>query len=372
MRMVHHPLCKQLQITRREMRSILSYLRLGPDDWRNLDRIHELIDPDLDSLVDELYEHILGVDHLRHLLAGPGTLERLHLRLRDYLASLGRNATALDYFEERLHIGFVHEGIGLELRWYLGIYPMITAWICDRVASRESAEPHECGALMSSLHRVVALDLLLAVETYHHASNQRLEDVLVEQYLVENDLRRTTARDGLTGIMNRQVLLESIEVEFLRSRRFSYQFALLLLDVDAFKQINDSHGHRFGDFVLRRVVELIQIVLRPEDIVGRYGGDEILIGLPGCSIDEAFRVAERIRLKVKLTRIERGGSCAPASVSIGVTSLHPSIESPAQLFDHADEALYRSKRAGRNRTTIWEEQSTTDPDAAMSEQSDGE
>lgn len=351
--MVQHPLCKRLQITKREVRTLLGYLRLGADDWKNLQRVHEFIDTDLDALVADVYDHILGIDQLQHLLSGPGILDRLRSRMRTYLATLGRNATSLDYFEERLRVGFVHEGIGLGLRWYLGIYPFLTAWIANRLVAHVPPGSDQFGELISSLHKVVSLDTLLAVETYHHASNQRLEDVLSEQYLTEHDLRHTTALDGLTGIMNRQSVMESLEVEFLKSQRFRNPFALVLIDVDAFKKINDDHGHRFGDFVLKRIVELIRTVLRPADLIGRYGGDEIVVGLPGCAESDAFNIAERIRLKVALARFEKGRACAPVTLSIGLTPLVPSTRSPAELLERADRALYHSKNAGRNRTSSW-------------------
>ncbi|MCB9871520.1 MAG: diguanylate cyclase [Planctomycetes bacterium] len=345
-----HPLCAEMQFSAGRVRELLEFLRIGPGDESNLEAIHTLLEGELDALVQEFYAVVREQEHLRHYLGGAGTVARLETAMRHYLATLGQSVGDLDYFEERLRIGFVHEGIGLSMQWYLGMYPFLFGWIARRLAQRCAADAARLAELLASLQKVIALDGLLAVETYHRASNKRLEDVLCEQYLVEQDLRVSTTHDSLTGILNRESVLEAIEVEFLRSRRFHHDVSLLIIDLDDFKSINDRFGHPFGDHVLSDVARLIASTLRPGDLVGRYGGDEILVGLPGCSLQDAMRIAERVRLKASLARIEHGGISASVTLSIGAAASTPAMRSSEQLLECADRALYAAKAAGRNRS----------------------
>lgn len=347
--MLSLPLCRQLRFSEREVESMLHYLQLGPDDEHNLGHARAAILPVIDTLVDEFYRHVLAVDRVRHLIAEPDQLARRRATMRTYLLDLGRDFGTLAYFEERLRVGFVHEQVGLSLRYYLGAHAYLAQCI-QRALAPALAE--ELAACMASVHKILALDSLLAVEAYHQTSNQRLESVLDDRSQTENELRRQTALDGLTGVLNHRSAMERLEVEFLRSRRFQRPFSLLVLDVDRFKQINDSYGHAFGDFVLTSVVGVIESVVRPDDIVGRYGGDEFVVGLPGCHLREALAIAERIRLKVTHAAFEHGDRSAPVTLSLGVASMTADMTSGGELFQRADQALLAAKGLGRNRTRL--------------------
>jgi diguanylate cyclase (GGDEF)-like protein len=126
--------------------------------------------------------------------------------------------------------------------------------------------------------------------------------------------------------------------------------AILLADLDDFKQINDTHGHVIGDAVLRDASKRLGTPMRPYDAVGRYGGEEFLIVLPGCDMTNALQVAERVRAFVASKPLETPSGTVAITVSLGVAAVEKGQATGVdQLIVAADEALYRAKHAGRNR-----------------------
>jgi len=159
---------------------------------------------------------------------------------------------------------------------------------------------------------------------------------------------RTEARtDGLTGALNRRAFDEAIVVETLRSVRDLRPLALMIIDIDLFKRLNDTAGHQAGDEALRRLGELLRAQVRRTDILARYGGEEFGILLPDCSSGDADDLADRICTAV---REESRSWPWPLTVSIGVTTTPPYEPDPAALLTAADGALYDAKAFGRDTT----------------------
>jgi two-component system cell cycle response regulator len=155
--------------------------------------------------------------------------------------------------------------------------------------------------------------------------------------------------DPLTGCLNRRALIESLEAEFGRVRRYDVALSILLIDVDRFKSINDTHGHLAGDQVLKQLGELLRREVRTVDVVARYGGEEFVIVLPETAPDGALTFAERVRVKVQDYRFTDERQSLSATVSIGVASIPPlEVASSEELIARADAALYRAKNEGRN------------------------
>lgn len=184
---------------------------------------------------------------------------------------------------------------------------------------------------------------------------------------LQDDLRRSNElllelsnTDHLTGLFNRRFLMETLEKEVQRTRRKGTQIALLMIDIDHFKQINDSHGHLQGDAVLQKVALHIQRELRTYDLAARYGGEEFVAVLPDTGLKEAFHVAERIRHAVQHIRFAGPMVDQQVTLSIGVATMPSSAyDDIDSLLRAADEALYQAKADGRNRVAISDADGTT-------------
>jgi diguanylate cyclase (GGDEF)-like protein/PAS domain S-box-containing protein len=166
---------------------------------------------------------------------------------------------------------------------------------------------------------------------------------------LEEEFRRLAATDYLTGARNRRAFFEQAETEWRRARRHRRNLSLLMLDVDRFKRINDTYGHSVGDDVLRLLVAGCRRILRAEDILGRYGGEEFVALLPEVDIEGAMAIAERLRVQAASTAVPAGGRKIHFSVSIGVTEAQLTRETLDDALRRADDALYDAKNSGRDR-----------------------
>jgi diguanylate cyclase (GGDEF)-like protein len=164
----------------------------------------------------------------------------------------------------------------------------------------------------------------------------------------ERDLLRLALIDPLTGVFNRRSFFEFSGKEEARTRRGGHQFAVLMLDIDHFKQINDGFGHPAGDQVIKTLADICGRTLRPSDVIARYGGEEFVINLPDTDRRHALTVAERLRRAVAETTVASDAGAITFTVSIGVATC--SDATPLrEAIASADRALYRAKHNGRNR-----------------------
>jgi diguanylate cyclase (GGDEF)-like protein len=164
----------------------------------------------------------------------------------------------------------------------------------------------------------------------------------------ESELEKLAITDDLTGIFNRRYFLDVAEREIARALRFGKPFAAILLDIDGFKKINDSHGHGAGDAVLSTLASICQRHCRKIDTFARYGGDEFYFLLPECTREEAQTFAERIRSAIEQIRIDYEGHSIPVTVSLGVQSFAGPEDSLDRLLIRTDNAMYAAKQSGKN------------------------
>jgi len=181
-------------------------------------------------------------------------------------------------------------------------------------------------------------------------AGRRILDLQTQLISAQEALRDQAARDPLTGIWNRNAIFDIFRRELSRAEREGNKIAIVMLDIDHFKNLNDTHGHMAGDAVLREFTRRISASLRPYDAAGRYGGEEFLVILPGCDLAAGARHAERLRNLLSEEPFDTSEGRHTATCSLGVAST--SSSNPADtdsLIRAADAALYRAKRNGRNR-----------------------
>jgi diguanylate cyclase (GGDEF)-like protein len=195
----------------------------------------------------------------------------------------------------------------------------------------------ELQARVRSLLRIKALQDELA----------RRERDLAE---MNDQLLRISRIDGLTGVANRRYLQERLDEMWGHATRLGEPIACVMCDIDKFKSVNDTHGHQAGDAVLRQFAEILQREAREIDRIGRYGGEEFMVLLPGTVLDAAVTFAERVRMAIEAHTFEFDGDAIRRTVSCGVAAWpHPRVESCDALIRAADDALYAAKETGRNR-----------------------
>lgn len=177
--------------------------------------------------------------------------------------------------------------------------------------------------------------------------------VEMQQQLVDmaRQLQELSVRDDLTGIFNRRHFGATLDHAFDHSNRYHRPLSMAIIDVDRFKDINDSFGHQVGDAVLAEVAKRFSDSVRSSDLLARYGGEEFVVLLPETQLEDAVTFGEKLRDAVASVPVPIAGGCAlPVTVSVGAASLaHTQFNSPSEMIAAADQALYRAKRNGRNR-----------------------
>ncbi len=205
----------------------------------------------------------------------------------------------------------------------------------------------------------IALILLAKAEPFQSENLKQLAiftqslAVALHNALEHEQLQRLAALDPLTGILNRRFGMIRLREEYSRSIRRGMPLAVLMFDIDHFKQVNDTYGHVAGDRVLRNISTMIRQGIREGDILLRYGGEEFMVILPGASKADAYTIAERVRHIIRENKTTYGENQISVTISIGLDSMpESSIASEQDLITNADEALYRSKNSGRDKVTI--------------------
>jgi diguanylate cyclase (GGDEF)-like protein len=212
---------------------------------------------------------------------------------------------------------------------------------------------------------LLVLDSGMAGDVRANAENENYRRITLEQVglsignlKLRESLRQQSIRDMPTGLYNRRFLEESAQREVLRASRRNAKdindgLALLMIDIDHFKQFNDQHGHDVGDQVLHEVAQVLQRQTRGSDVAARYGGEEFTIVLTDMPVSLAFERAEQVRAGVEALSLHAAGKAlGTVTISIGLAQFPTHGRSVAELLIAADKALYEAKRTGRNRVVI--------------------
>jgi diguanylate cyclase (GGDEF)-like protein len=235
--------------------------------------------------------------------------------------------------------------------------------IADDSVSREHAEIRVTrgGAIILDLESTNGISVNgSSVQTHQLSSGDCIQlGSHVFRFLADDDLESQyhatvyamMTRDGLTGAYNKRYLEETLDREVARCRRHCRPLAVIMADIDHFKSVNDSYGHVVGDQVLREVSRRLQEILRRDDVLARFGGEEFTIVMVEAGPEDAVEIAERCREAIQSKSIQTTVGSIPITISLGVTAPRPEdLGSSHELIVEADERMYEAKRAGRNRT----------------------
>ena len=196
--------------------------------------------------------------------------------------------------------------------------------------------------------------LAMAAEALAFAGSMLMNNSAMAELEEENRrLREKATRDPLIGINNRSAIDEILHAQLLRAPFRQSSVSVIMADVDHFKSVNDTYGHQVGDEVLIEVADRVSQGMRAEDSVGRYGGEEFLMVLPGIGGTQAVLIAHRIRLLIAQEPFDTAAGDLSVTMSLGVSCTDfPELQAPEALVKAADEALYRAKEEGRNRVVL--------------------
>ncbi len=203
------------------------------------------------------------------------------------------------------------------------------------------------------IHKPIHDEVVRARVRLHLELERRTQDLAQANAALERanqQLIELARRDALTGLPNRRAADERLHDEFVRARRLGSHYAVLMLDVDHFKRINDTLGHAAGDVVLQQIAQLLQASVRESDFVARFGGEEFIALLPATSAADARQVAEKIRRTISRAPWAGLGSTA-VTVSIGMAMAHGEQADENEAVQQADAWLYAAKADGRNRVS---------------------
>lgn len=236
---------------------------------------------------------------------------------------------------------------------YPALFGILTTLDLPQTTAREYWEQivaHRC-LLMAALGREVAL--ITAISDFLQNSTKLLRTLRLADLSSFEPVASSSIHDRLTGLFNRAYFDQSYEQQISLARRYHTELAVLFLDVDDFKEVNDSLGHLAGDIALQEVARIIQEEKRDSDIAARYGGEEFVVLMPHTQSLNATALAERLRRKIETTAIEVNESIFSLTISGGLASYPIDATDPKELLSIADNALYLAKGAGKNTISLF-------------------
>ncbi len=294
----------------------------------------------------ESIEYLLDSCHITDFPAGQELLAPGRSNTNLYLVLSGRLSVHLGDREFTPHVVFEAGDCAGEMS-ILDSKPVSAYVVAQEDARLLVIRQETLWALINTSHGV-ARNLLYILSGRMRYDNE----ALVNSIKLQREFEHVASTDGLTGLHNRRWLNDAFKRQLQRCERSNAPCSMIMLDIDHFKEMNDRYGHLAGDRVLCTVAQVLLNMLRPTDLVARFGGEEFALLLPETPIKGALVIAERLRKAIAATPtpFEEGKLLPPATVSLGVTGLQPG-QSLDSLLAASDNALYRAKSAGRNRAS---------------------
>ncbi len=344
-------LIEQLKITKREIERRKNYFDITSEDIAVLTSLRDFVGENIEEIVEEFYKKILPFPEMDRVIGDAETLRRLKNHQRNYIFSLFDGQYDEDYVHSRLRIGVVHKRIGVHPKFYVSAVYNLSSILRSIVITNNTGSCSSCDSRLSAIEKIIMFDLSLTFDTYIHSlmddvkrSEEELEQYTesLEEVISERTklLREQARHDGLTSLLNQHSFYSELKRILLRAQRGNHATVLIYFDLDNFKKLNDSQGHKRGDEVLVAVAKTMRATLRDTDILARYGGDEFCIILAESSIHEAKQVCEKLCTAIELATQGSGVSC---SMGIAISSPEKSYDANS-LVKIADKAMYKAKK----------------------------
>jgi len=272
----------------------------------------------------------------------------------DQLRRFGQGLDNSAYFAERLALSAAraHDGLSMSV---LHLQHQITQQVLvERLIACFRNDPETVWTLMPCILKFTALDLHLTIEGYRLKEIEEQQKKLAACRDESAKLYQKVATDQLTGVMSFSHVMEALESHINKATQTRKTLCVMMIDLDFFKRVNDTHGHLVGDNVLIHTAERIKSAVRDFDMVGRFGGEEFTVILTNADMALARVIAERIRQDVAETPFHAKGHLIEVTISLGVAMLRPG-ETRENILERADVALYEAKQTGRNRVVVSED-----------------
>jgi len=347
-------LAEQLQITDREIAYRKSLFGITDADVVILKSMKNDIVNGADEIVDRFYEIQLRTSEISLLIGDAETLDRLRASMRRYILELFEGYYDAEYVNKRLRIGKVHKRIGVSPKLYVSAVTLLQFVLDDFIMKDvvTSGTEHDCGncdAKRKALHKLLMFDMQLVFDTYISSlvtevvvAKADLEDYAasLEDTVAERtrQLHELSMHDSLTGLLNQRAFFENLRREMSVAERTRRCVSIIYFDLNGFKQLNDSKGHKEGDRLLECVGRAIAECIRDVDFGCRYGGDEFSIIMPSATKTQAEEASQRL-LKI-YDAMETNG----VTFSIGIADTGPEeFIDPDALVKHADKLMYKAK-----------------------------
>ncbi len=344
-------LIQQLKLTRREIDRRKEYVGFTDGDIRALLSLKELITANMDEIIKEFYKKIIIFEEMDRIIGDAETLLRLKNYMRNYILSLFDGEYDEEYVQTRLRIGVVHKRIGVPPKYYVSAIHILSDTLRKIIASHSKNDCKSCVLGISSIDKILMFDLSLTFDTY---INSLMDESVKIRQEMENyaesleimiakrteTLTEQASQDGLTGLANQRTFYSELRKELSRAQRRGHSTVLVYFDLDGFKKLNDTKGHKRGDEILVATANSTKSCLRESDIAARYGGDEFCLILPETSLSEAEQLCEKICKAIESSTGDTGISC---SMGIAIATPEKSMDANT-LVKSADKAMYEAKK----------------------------
>ncbi|OUY06293.1 GGDEF domain-containing protein [Acinetobacter populi] len=354
---VYKTLGEQLHINDLEIRQRKALLGFDADDESLLAKSLAWIDEDIETIIERFYDKQIEIDEVALIIGDADTLGRLKNTMQGYVRELFCGKYEFEYTNSRLRIGLIHKRIGVSPKYYLSALLSLKQNIFS-VLEQNVKDTIICESIKKSLDKLLMLDSQLVFDAYFRSmllevevardraekNEAELETIVADRTQKLEELAR---KDALTGLWNRRHFIEELFCEIVRSKRQSLHLSVLYIDLDGFKQLNDSQGHLAGDDALCNFGQELTGLCRSYDTVARMGGDEFVILLPGLDCQQATDVAKRILAWDKKQHYD-----ISMSIGIATTGQEYWVETPEELLALADTAMYLAKHNGGSRYIV--------------------